>query len=587
MKKITLVVIAIICVIALLLITLPKYYGSQDKQYLQGFIEGIQHGSNGSVTGRVLSSSSGWFSSKATIELTYTPSIAQSNKDENIQPEKFDLITSTHYGPILITERHGIAFGQAYINFQLENNKNTSQYFKDPLLTGNNLIRFNGTNHIKISGLQMQNNPQIKFGGFKAFIDVNGDLTKAFGNINFDQLQFTNNDNKVIFAPFNQTFNLSRPSSSDLWSGKKVLTFPTIQIDTDTIKSTFNTVSISSNIEINKDNTNARMVLLAPNFTVNQQTGNFHAVLNMENLNSAALYKIQSTALSLENKTLTSTEIDAASQQILGEIINAFSGQSVVQFNANLSVPKIGNIILNTGYDNSKPESKMNFLVKMDNGKSRIAAFDLQSQGINKTALGRFLQFIVNANPEDVGTPAFEDQAKNLITKLFTPSSKINLKIIAPAENNSNFLLLNAKAYFNQLPENPTIGDLINKVQLHAQWKIPTYATQLMQIFAPVIISKMENKEDQSQATSVYIIFEKLLPFMIQQGYLRQQGNYYFSTWSINSQDILMNNKSVKTLVDELNKIQGLQQPSNQIAITNSENQEIPLSIIPSINSIQ
>jgi hypothetical protein len=569
MKKLISIFVALVIVAAILFLALPKYFSTQTNQYLHGFLHGLEQVSNGRVTGKVTKMTEGWFRSDATVEIEYKFTVRNKMSPAKNIAGKMDLNLVSHYGPLLMTNS-GLRFGKAYISYNLKNNEPSANYFakhfNDPLIKGNATVSLSGDTYVELSGfqagLQAAKNHMISFAGLKTDFTINQQLTKSQGTIHFDQLQITApNDNKesISFAPFTQTFNMTRPTANDLWSGSKVTTFPSIVISSPDFNAQFNGVTLKSNTTVDQKILNGNLIIDAPAFSANKYTGNFHAEMTLKDLDAAAIKKLHDLAHSIRNQNLSAQQIFEMNNKIFGFMIEMFSGKSSAQFNSKLSVNKLGNFVLNTGYDNSEPESKINFTVQMNRTDKTIAGVDLKIDGLNKTALGKILHAAIELKPNGNTTPAFQEvKAKliRLIPGLFTLDSQINLTIMLPEDKNSGFQLLNAKAYFNQLPQNPNMGDLINKTQLDANWKIPTYATDMLELFAPVIISKMKTVDEQIEAKSAYDIFKKMIPLMIQQGYLQQQGPYYISHWNISNTAILMNNKPVQPLLMEIEKMQ-------------------------------
>lgn len=592
MKKLISVLIALVIIVAIVLLALPKYFSTQGNQYVQGFLQGLEQGSNGVVTGKVVKSSEGgWFSSEATVEIDYKLVARDKTKSDKTISGKFDLDLNTHYGPILMTN-NGLSFGRAYIAYDLKNNKDSAKFFKGPLITGDATISFNGKTRVEISGLQAAKNDRVAFSGLKADFTINRQLTSSQGTIHFNQLQVTAKNNKnegVVFAPFIQTFSMTRPTAKDLWSGSKTITFPSIAINSPEFNGQFSDVTIKSNAMVNQKTLNGNLIINAPTFTANKHTGNFHATMTLKDLNATAIYKLRDLADSMRNQNLTNQQVLEMSDDMFNFMIDMFSGKSSIQFDSKLSISKLGNFILNTGYDNSTPDSKVNFTAQVDRANKKIAGIDLKIEGLNKSTLGKLMHMAANvdtnSNTTTISPQVLKTKVSQLLPKLFTPASQINLNVMLPEGNDSGYQLLNAKAYFNQLPQNPTMADLVTKSQLDASWKIPTYATDMLQLFAPMIISKMQDVDKQTQAKSAYDMFKEIMPLMIQQGYLEQQGKYYISDWNISRNGVLMNNKPVQPLLEEVGK---MQQQKSQAAQTQADTgpatQQLPAEH-PSLNS--
>lgn len=568
MKKIITTVIVIVCIAIIACLALPKYYSSQNKLFVQNFLNGVQQGSKGQITGKIISETDGWFSSTSQIEFNYQ--INDTNFNNKLVQGQINLQLNIKHGPILLTA-NGLRLGQAYFDYTLLNNPQSAAYFSNPLLNGSALVSFSGNTQFNFSGFKTIVLPELQFDGMTGTAALNQNVTKLKGKINFGQLQINEKnkiDNKIVVAPFTQTFDLTRANVNDIWSGDKNLDIPSIVIQSSDVNGQFNNVSIKSNVNLDQKFLNGNLDISAPDFTINKQHGNYHAVLTLTNLKAAAFNQIRALADGIDFQKASAAEIQQYSTQLAQNIVNIFSGNSAIQFNSTLNFGALGSFILNTGYDNHAQTSKITFIAKIVRENNNFAGIDLSVAGLDKSALGSLLHLGISLNPainpaaaQQLQNPeALRTTINNLMTQLFTPASQLQLNIVMPNDKKTGFQLLNAKAYFNTLPPHPTTADLMTTAQLDANWKIPTYATEMLKVFAPAIINKIDDPSHQADAAEAYKLFEQMLPLMIQQGYLVQQGNYYVSNWNINNKAVLMNNKSLQPLIVQLMKLHQQQQ---------------------------
>lgn len=568
MRKTIIAILSILFLVILACLALPKYYSSQNKMFVQNALNSLQQIFSGQVTGKIVKESNGWFCSKSIIELDYqfTNIVA----DKKPISGKFDLLLTTHYGPVVFTQR-GLRIAQAYLEYTLQNNPQSAKHFSDPLLQGRTIIGLLGKVKLNATGLKTLPQSLIQFDGLTIQTAMNKNFTKIHGKILYGQLQAIDSKNpsdSIVVAPFTQTFELSRANANALWSGKKALKIPSIIIRSTDIHAELNNVSLKSNITLDQKFLNGALIICAPDFIVNNQHGTYHTVLTLKNLDSNAFNQIRNLSNGINLQNASPQAIQMYGLQLSHTALNVFSGSSVVQFNSKLNFKGLGVFVVNTGYDNSAATSKINFSAKMLRKNNEFAGVNLQIQGLNKSALGQLLHLAINVNENPAAAEQFQATANKLITQIFTQQSQVQLHVIMPKDEQSGFSLLDAKGYFNTLPQNPTMPDLMTQAQLDANWKIPTYATQMLKIFAPIIISKIEDQQHQVIADNLYNLFEQMLPLTIQQGYLIQQGDYYLSTWNITSRSVLMNSKPVQPLLTQLIQLQQQQQASSGTATT-------------------
>ncbi len=576
MKKAIWTIVVIICVIVVILLALPKYFSSQNQAFVQNFINGVQLGSNGQITGKIVKAANGWFSADSTVEFDYKIAVDSELTKKSPITGNLILQLTNYYGPLLFTH-DGLKFGQTYIEYTVNNNEQLAKYFKTPLIQGTTLIDFTGNANVSFLGLNALTLPNFQFDGLKATAVLNKNVTQISGIVNYGHLQVSmqkSTDFTLTIQPFTQQFNLNRITKNDFWNGTKDLELPSITIKSDDFNGKFDNTSFKSNVSVDQDFFNGTFILSIPTFTINSQTGNYQATLSLKNLNARVLKQMYTLAKNFNVDQATEQQKQMYAAQLSDSAVDLFTGKSISQFSSTLNLDKLGNIIINAGYDNTMPLSKINLSAKAIQQNNEIAGVDLNFLDLNKSALGKIFHTIV-AIGEKVDSGSSADSAeiqqlqvtlRQLFSQLFAPTSQIHLNVVLPESSKSGFQLLDAIAYFKQLPQNPTLSALYSHVQLDANWKIPTYATDLLKAFGPIIISKMQDPEDQALANNVYNIFQQMFPQLVQQGYLTQVGNYYLSTWNITSQAALMNNKPIQPLIQQL--LQQQQQQTNTTTVT-------------------
>ena len=94
----------IVVLIIIIAIGLPKFFSSQNENYLNNFIQGISAYTHNDVTGKVVSNDPSWFSSKSTVELNF--------KHKNpltgaITSTPVEYTLNNHFGPFIIYKKEG------------------------------------------------------------------------------------------------------------------------------------------------------------------------------------------------------------------------------------------------------------------------------------------------------------------------------------------------------------------------------------------------------------------------------------------------------------------------------------------------
>jgi len=312
-KKFSIFFGVIIVVVATFFVALPKYYSAQNDKFVVTFLKKLEKSSNGVLSGKLINSTSSWFSSKNVIAFKYkfNPLHFKDTKGMFERSGTFNISLSSHYGPIMFVNGH-IKFGQGYMTYVANTNSQTAKLFTSPLLTGSTFIHFLGNSDSQFQGFRIANKKGVTFNGVSVNIFVNGKMNKVKGTTKIGSLTATNKNDSIQLDESTQTFQLESPNKDNLWFGERKLTVPLVNIKSKNMVATFQKITIGSKTINNSNKSFDRLInVKIPSFNINNNNGSYQLNFQLQNINTAAVVNLQHLATQAAQKNFEIQEQQA------------------------------------------------------------------------------------------------------------------------------------------------------------------------------------------------------------------------------------------------------------------------------------
>lgn len=545
-------IIALLGITILGLVAAPIFFNYQyGRSYLEHALQAFK---NPYFDLKIQSFKNNLFSSDAEIALRFKDNVANPQLSALESTNMFNMKVHMQYGPIIIARSINggmlLKIAAALVSYE-KPGMAQNPFFKSPILAGQSLISFNNDVSTTLQGFTSNTNPLFKFDGIKMQWTTTNNNKKVQGRFTTGELNASQGPVKILMIkPSSLDINLAQ-TPLGLYTGTVSYLLP--QVKSFQTPFELNDIAINANSTIQQNLWSQASALSIGKYTWPLSSGQAKITSDFKNWNAPGLAKFK-TSMSQLQPTQTPEQIETA-------VLNGFNGIFTDNTSANFSVAfmdtQFGKLDYSSGFANNKTTfnvySKLNtqrlYLKALDN-MYLTAAVSLAVNNLNRTAFANFFQFCVKSGDDKLSKdPATQQQLIENGKQLFQADTQGNFVINLTTETFGSFDLLNSqiKPVFAQTAGAATSSNnqqQLNDFQLTAVVQVPKpLVDDLLQLSTDQLLIKYPLLQKMQNSTDKLTKLKNDVQDYLQQGYLKQQNNFYVANFAANRTTMTVNGK--------------------------------------------